>query len=159
MFVMQQPHKWEDYLHLEEFSYNNGYHDSLGMSPFEVLYGRKCRVPTNYNSLDNRLTLGADMLTEMEDTVKKVRKNLKAAQDRQKIYVDKKRSHKEFHLGDRVYLKFKPRKSTLQWKGCGKFEPWYCGPIQILEQIGLVAYKLELPGHIRVHNFFHVSLL
>jgi len=39
IFVMQQLHKWEDYLHLVEFAYNNGYHESLGMSPFEVLYG------------------------------------------------------------------------------------------------------------------------
>jgi len=41
-YVMQQPSKWEDYLHLVEFAYNNGYHTSLQMSPFEVLYGRKC---------------------------------------------------------------------------------------------------------------------
>jgi transposase InsO family protein len=33
MFVMQQPHKWEDYLHLVEFSYNNGHHESLGHEP------------------------------------------------------------------------------------------------------------------------------
>jgi len=38
-YVMQKPTKWEDYLHLVEFAYNNGYHTSLLMSPFEVLYG------------------------------------------------------------------------------------------------------------------------
>lgn len=76
MFVMQQLHKWEDYLHLVEFAYNNGCHESLGMSPFEVLYGRNCRVPTDWNSSVNRLTLGPDMLAEMEETVKKVYHNL-----------------------------------------------------------------------------------
>ena len=45
MYVMQQPTKWEDYLHLVEFSYNNGYQDSLKMSPFEALYGRQCHTP------------------------------------------------------------------------------------------------------------------
>jgi hypothetical protein len=41
MYVMDKPSKWEDYLHLVEFSYNNGYQASLKMSPFEALYGRK----------------------------------------------------------------------------------------------------------------------
>jgi hypothetical protein len=41
MYVMDQPSKWEDYIHLVEFSYNNGYHASLKMSPFEALYGIK----------------------------------------------------------------------------------------------------------------------
>jgi hypothetical protein len=41
MYVMDQPSKWEDYIHLVEFSYNNGYQASLKMSPFEALYGRK----------------------------------------------------------------------------------------------------------------------
>jgi transposase InsO family protein len=41
MYVMDKPSKWEDYLHLVEFAYNNGYQASLKMSPFEALYGRK----------------------------------------------------------------------------------------------------------------------
>jgi transposase InsO family protein len=41
MYVMDKTSKWEDYLHLVEFTYNNGYQDSLRMSPFEALYGRK----------------------------------------------------------------------------------------------------------------------
>jgi transposase InsO family protein len=41
MYVMDKPSKWEDYLHLVEFAYNNGYQTSLKMSPFETLYGRK----------------------------------------------------------------------------------------------------------------------
>jgi hypothetical protein len=45
MHVMHQPKKWEDYLPLVEFTYNNGYHESLKMSPFEALYGRQCKIP------------------------------------------------------------------------------------------------------------------
>jgi hypothetical protein len=41
MYVMDNSDKWEDYLHLVEFAYNNGYQESLKMSPFEALYGRK----------------------------------------------------------------------------------------------------------------------
>ena len=42
MYVMGRPTKWEDYLHLVEFAYNNGYQASAKMSPFEIMYGRKC---------------------------------------------------------------------------------------------------------------------
>jgi len=53
MYVMQQPRKWEEYLHLVEFAYK-----SLKMSPFEVLYGRKCTIPANWNSSKDKLILG-----------------------------------------------------------------------------------------------------
>jgi len=41
--MMDSKGSWEDYLHLAEFSYNNSYHASIKMDPFEALYGRKCR--------------------------------------------------------------------------------------------------------------------
>ena len=44
MYMMDKPTKWEDYLHLVEFAYNNGQQASLGMSPYEALYGRRCRT-------------------------------------------------------------------------------------------------------------------
>jgi hypothetical protein len=44
MYVMDKPKKWEDYLHLVEFAYNNGYQTSLKMRPFETLYG-SCNIP------------------------------------------------------------------------------------------------------------------
>ena len=44
MYVMDKPTKWEDYSHLVEFAYNNGHQASLGMSPYEALYGRRCRT-------------------------------------------------------------------------------------------------------------------
>jgi hypothetical protein len=45
IYVMDKPSKWENYFHLVEFADNNGYQDSLKMSPFEALYGRKCNTP------------------------------------------------------------------------------------------------------------------
>jgi hypothetical protein len=58
MHVMHQPKKWEEYLPLVEFSYNNGYHESLKMIPFEVLYGKKCRVPISWDNPMEKITLG-----------------------------------------------------------------------------------------------------
>eukprot|EP00253_Pinus_taeda_P016528 PITA_16528 len=158
-YVMQQPSRWEEYLHLVEFAYNNGYHASLHMSPFEVLYGRKCRTPSSWSGPEDKLVLGLEMLAEMEQMVKKVRANLMVAQDRQKSYADRKRNLKAFQVGEHVYVRIRPRKSTLQWSGCAKLAPCFCGPFQVLARIGPVAYQLALPSHIRVHNVFHVSVL
>eukprot|EP00253_Pinus_taeda_P029719 PITA_29719 len=156
-YEMQQPTKWEDYLHLVEFAYNNGYHTSLQMSPFEVLYGRKCRTPSRWSGPEDRLMLGPEMLKEMEELVKKVQSNLKPAQDKQKNFADRKRRFKEYQVGDHVYVRIRAKRSTLQWSGCTKLAPRYCGPFQILAKIRPVAYQLALPSHIRVHNVFHVE--
>eukprot|EP00253_Pinus_taeda_P007714 PITA_07714 len=156
---MQQPSKWEDYLHLGEFFYNNVYHKSLKMSPFEVLYGRKCRTPLGCSGPEDKLMLGLDMLEEMEGMVKEVRANLKAAQEKQTNFVDRKRSFQEYQVRDQGYIRVRAKKSTLQWTRCAKLAPQFCGPFQILARIELVAYQLALPSHFRVHDVFHVYLL
>ena len=66
MYVNKKPTKWEDYLHLAEFVYNNGYHTSTKMSPFEVLYGWKCRTLVTWDSPGDRLMLGPDFLMDLE---------------------------------------------------------------------------------------------
>ena len=58
MYVMDKPTKWEDYLHLVEFSYNNGQQASLGMSPYEALYGRRCTTLVTWDNLVNMVVLG-----------------------------------------------------------------------------------------------------
>ena len=94
-----------------------------------------------------------------EQEVVKIRQNLKAAQDRQKIYVDKHRMNREFSVGDHVYLRVMTKKSSFKLGSCAKLSPRYCGLFEVLERIGLVAYKLAFPTSTRAHNFFHVSLL
>lgn len=88
-----------------EFAYNNGYHTSLQMNPFEVLYERKHRTPSSWGGPEEKLMLGPKMLKEMEELVKKIRANLKAAQDRQKNFADQKRRFKEYQVGDHVYMR------------------------------------------------------
>ena len=88
MYVMNNPIKWEEYLHLPEFAYNNGYKTSAKMSPFEVLYGRKCRTPVTWDSPMDRLMLGPDFLMDLEQLVTKVQVNLKEAQEHHKRYTD-----------------------------------------------------------------------
>ena len=62
MYVMDRPSKREDYLHLAEFSYNNSYQSSIKMSPFEALYGRKCRTPLSWRQPQDKLMLGPYIL-------------------------------------------------------------------------------------------------
>jgi hypothetical protein len=82
MHVMHQPRKWEDYLPLVEFAYNNGYQTSLKMSPFEILYGRPCNTPVRWSNPVNRISFGPNMLKEMEHQVTQIKQNLKVAQNR-----------------------------------------------------------------------------
>ena len=58
------------------------------MSPFEVLYGRKCRTPLNWSESGERPLFGPDMINDAEEKVRIIRANLKAAQSRQKSYYD-----------------------------------------------------------------------
>jgi hypothetical protein len=62
-------------------------------------------------------------------------------------------------VGDLVFLKVKTNRSSLKLGSCAKLAARFCGPFEILERIGPVAYMLALPASLTVHNAFHVSLL
>ncbi|GKB74196.1 putative reverse transcriptase domain-containing protein [Tanacetum coccineum] len=64
------------------------------------------------------------------------------------------------YVGDKVMLKVSPWKGVVRFGKRGKLNPKYVGTFKVLEQVGSVAYKLELPQELsRVHNTFHVSNL
>jgi hypothetical protein len=85
---------------------------------------------------------------------------LKAAQNRQKTYADKRRRPLQFEVGDYVYLKVSPMKGVHRFGVCGKLSPCYVGPYKILAQRGPVAYHIQLLDILSaVHNVFHVSQL
>ena len=62
MYVMDKPSKWEDYLHLVEFAYNNGYQEYLKMNPFESLYGRNCNTLVSWDNPQDHAVVGSDLL-------------------------------------------------------------------------------------------------
>ncbi|GKF05329.1 hypothetical protein Tco_0035997, partial [Tanacetum coccineum] len=75
-------------------------------------------------------------------------------------YADVRRKPMEFSVGDMVMLKVSPWKGVIRFGKRGKLSTWYIGPFKIIERIGHVAYKLELPEKLHgMHNTFHVSNL
>jgi hypothetical protein len=151
---------WDKCLLYAEFSYNNSYQKSVKMSPFEVLYGRKCRTPLFWNELGENQVFGPETLREAKKHVHIVREILQLAQSRQKSYTDHRRRKLSFRVSDFVYLKVSPMRGLRHFKIRGKLAPRYIGPFKILEQRGEVAYQLELPLQLTdVHDVFHVSQL
>jgi hypothetical protein len=130
------------------------------MSPFEVLYGRKCRTPLFWNEPGENQVFAPEILQEAERQVQVIRENLQLAQSRQKSYADHRRRNLSFEVGDFVYLKVSPMRGLRRFKIRVKLPPRYIGPFKILEQRGEVAYQLELPPQLSdVHDVFHVSQL
>jgi hypothetical protein len=103
---------WEQSLPYAEFFYNNSYQASLGMSPFEALYGRKCRTPLMWSEVGERALVGSALIKEAEERVADIQEKLKAAQSRQNSYADKKRQEASFNPGDFAYLKISPIRGT-----------------------------------------------
>nr|GEV97482.1 hypothetical protein [Tanacetum cinerariifolium] len=114
-----------------EFSYNNSYHASIKAAPFEALYERKCRSPIRWSDVGDSQLTGPELIRETTEKIVQIKNRLLTARSRQKSYADVRRKLMEFSVGD-----------------------------MIIDKVGLVAYKLELPDELRgIHNTFHFSSL
>ena len=89
----------------------------------------------------------------------RIKQNLKATQDRQKIYANKNMTTREFKVGEHVLLKLNPKKRSLKLGSFARLTSRFGGPFEILDRIGLVQYMLTFLASMNVHNVFHVSLL
>ncbi|WVZ61290.1 hypothetical protein U9M48_011191 [Paspalum notatum var. saurae] len=126
---------WEASLPFAEFSYNNGRQASLGMAPFEALYGRKCRTPLMWSEVGER-----------EEKVAKSSKTKGSPIPTKKAMRMARRRKLGFEIGDSVYLKVSPIRGTKRFQVEEKLAPRYVGPYNIIRRIGKVAYKPDLPN-------------
>jgi hypothetical protein len=158
--VHAKPEQWAKWLPQAEYWYNTSYHSAIGRSPFEVLFGR---VPRHFAIENSSLPGHTDVeqwLKERAAMMPLIKQHLERARARMKSQADKKRSEREFAVGDYVYLKLQPYvQSSVQRRSSQKLGFRYFGPYLILQRVGEVAYKLQLPPTARIHSVIHVSQL
>ena len=151
---------WDRHIPLVEFVYNNSFQSSIGMAPYEALYGRKCKTPLCWTELSEKKIIGPDLIQETEEKVKMIKERLKVATNRQKSYADMRIKDIRYEIVEKVFLKVSPWKKVLRFGENGKLSPRFIGSYELIEKVGLVAYRLALSLELeKIHNLFHVSML
>ncbi|WMV07911.1 hypothetical protein MTR67_001296, partial [Solanum verrucosum] len=100
-----------------------------------------------------------NLVNDDQDKVRSIQAKLLAAQSRQKKYADHKVRDMTFQTGENDILKVSPMKGAMRFGKKGKLSPRYIGPFEVLECVGLVAYKLALPPNLSgVHPFLDLDV-
>nr|KYP55647.1 Transposon Ty3-I Gag-Pol polyprotein [Cajanus cajan] len=143
-----------------EWCFNTSLNSSTGYTPFEVMFGRP---PPSIPQILNTETTNAAAHFEVhsrEEIMTKLHSNLLKAQENMKHWADSHRRDLSFDVGDWVYVRLRPRRqSSVTGQYLGKLQKRFFGPFRVLEKIGAVAYRLDLPPSAKIHNVFHISLL
>ena len=151
---------WDEVLPLIEFTYNNSFHASIGMAPYEALYGRKCRTSLCWYQDGEVVLVGPELLKQTIKKVRLVRNKMQASQSRQKAYADRRRRPLEFEAGDHLFLRVTRTTGVGKALRSRKLSPKFLGLYQISRRIGPVAYEIALPPQLaNLHPVFHVSQL
>ncbi|MCO5580662.1 hypothetical protein L7F22_034532 [Adiantum nelumboides] len=159
-YVSEHKGKWEQYLPLVEYAYNNTMHSSTGKAPFKIVEGGKKVSPILHTK--DKIFEADKYVRDMDEMYKKVKVALEKTQAKQKRAADRHCREVVFSLGDWVLLRFEKarlKKKKGKERLFPKLSMRYYGPFQICDIISDVAYRLKLPESWKIHNAFHVSLL
>lgn len=158
--VFQEPKQWSTWLPMAEWWYNTSYHSSLKMTPFEALHHYSPPMIGEPELTTTTCPAAHLTVTERDNRLKQLKENLQHAQNRMKFYADKLRTDRQFNVGDMVYIKIQPyRQNAFGLRGLLKLRSKYYGPFKVVERVGELAYKLQLPDTATIHPVFHVSQL
>ncbi|CAO3619736.1 unnamed protein product [Cunninghamella blakesleeana] len=147
---------WVGLLPLAEFSYNNSEHSSIKKSPFYANYGHHPSIDFHLPELPSS-TIAENKIEEMDNTIQELQDNMKKAQETYSRYANQKRTPApNYNIGDKVWLKTTNIKTQRPSK---KLDYKKLGPFKVIEKINPVAYRIELPHTMKIHNVFHTSLL
>jgi hypothetical protein len=159
-FVHQWPRKWCCYLPWAEYWYNTTFHISTRMTPFQALYGRLPPSIPIYTTCFSQVYEVDQQLLSHDDLLQQLKTNLASSINKMKQLADQKRRDVYFNIGDWVLLKLHSYcQQTVFKRVFQKLANRFYGPYKIIEKIGSVAYKLQLPEGACIHPMFHVSLL
>lgn len=149
---------WSKYLHLVEFAFNHAENASTAQSPFYLNYGwhPETLLSMALPKADSN-PAASDYLQTCFRAQEMARQQAHRAQNRQQLQYDAHHRLVEFQVGDLVLLA--TQNLDLPVRMCRKLSDRYIGPYKVLQRIGAVAYRLELPPHLRIHPVFHVALL
>ncbi|GAA0158054.1 hypothetical protein LIER_15176 [Lithospermum erythrorhizon] len=155
-----RPKDWSNWLPLAEFWYNTNFHLSLKLTPFEALYGYKPPHLPAAAYFKEVQTEARDMLEQRKQLTELIKDNLTLAQERMKRFAEHSRTDRTFEVGDQVYLKLQPyRQNSVAFRKNLKLDAKFYGPLEVLEKVRPVAYKIQLPEDSKIYPVFHVSLL
>lgn len=157
---------WDDYLASAEYAMNNHYLETVENTPFFLNFGQAPRDPLTWPrgplTAPPRFAVPAVQAWhgKMQDTLKAAKSALREAKQHQKQYKDLRRKDVCYDVGTFVLLNTRNIRLKGPSDGARKLMPKFIGPFRIIQKVGNVAYKLELPESMkRIHNVFHVSLL
>nr|GEU29988.1 hypothetical protein [Tanacetum cinerariifolium] len=113
--------------------------------------------PVCWSEVGERQLTGLELVQETMEKIVQIKNRLLIARSRQKSYADIKMRLTKFKAGDKVMLKVSLWRGVIRFGKCGKLSPRFIGPFKVIERIGPVAYKLELPDKLcGIHDTFHV---
>jgi len=158
-FVHDRPSQWYRFLLLAEWSYNTSTHSGTCISPFEAIYRKPLLSIPHYILGDMTVEAVDSLLATRTVILAGLRRRLIKAQTNMKTVANTHCRSLEFAVGNWVYVCLRPYRQTSFAPAYTKLAKWFYGPFQILERVGPVLYKLQLPSSSKIHPTFHISLL